>query len=940
MESIRISSEDNFGLCVWGTRIGYRDFVMKNIFLPGAEDSPWTALVGNKDPRGLFTTEQGMPYVYHIAYKKNLIAFTVFQHIFDNTRVGETGRNGFLALSLFYDNSYKLDFNVLLGIILPKVKELELKFIRQSVLSSSIDSAMKTYQWNLPSLSSLDTHKFKPNRDRSKVYHDLVYGLGTQVDRVRLLSILEWTYIYGREEGYFILPEKFTKRKEHKLPLLSTLEKYEALKITRRIEIKVASSKAHITLKNNRNVTLRAEVSPIKEGGLLRFEGPIEDADFPLAYYISEPYYDTQKIEISLKELIDGSNYFNIEPIILQERAYTSLAILDRMGKPLPDSDFVVIHKNGNVAIDPLSKIYEDDYPNWIDSTIKPMDKTLLKPYKIKKEDLLKGRVILEGAPKVDLKVRSQNGKLLKIDEDYTLWINKNDKHQTLLNLEMYESNQEIEIEIRSSKYGNIPKKVYSVETLLSPDFPGIELPKNEEFALVKVKVTDQFAYPVEDAEITLIGNGIRETFPTNQDGIAKKRISKSDNSKLNLYDCTMSIVKEGYEPILEGRYDPNPIFNLLTETTIIPIKGRLDSSGFKVKFNIDEQSFDGKMIVKRPKEENQKPSYHLEVELPKLEAELLRKKPVEVDLVKAPPKMKLKYREGSSLEMLMDRGIKIVKESDDIPMKWLIPILMFLILGFTGLFFFEDIQNNLKSTPDDNHAPQLTNGSIPPQNNKEGDKVTLDLTEYFTDEDKDDLTFKIDSLPNGLKVDDNGMIEGTLKKTSDSSRIYTVKVNASDENGGSFATSFKWTISSDEVKEEVIVKGSEGTDEMQKSIAEEERRNTIDSLKNNIAMEILTKDFNSTIAKTLTNWKNELVKLEAWESVSNEIGKERIELYKELAFKVDQVVNWKKYFVKEPVHSAYVKSYNEKNMKIVMSALCEAHNSNRNALTDAQREF
>ncbi|GGG05039.1 hypothetical protein GCM10010924_37030 [Rhizobium wenxiniae] len=97
-------------------------------------------------------------------------------------------------------------------------------------------------------------------------------------------------------------------------------------------------------------------------------------------------------------------------------------------------------------------------------------------------------------------------------------------------------------------------------------------------------------------------------------------------------------------------------------------------------------------------------------------------------------------------------------------------------------------------------NVEDLPAGEIPNQAFDDADDVTLDVSQFFTDADGDDLTFSADGLPDGLEMDADGNITGTL--TSDASQggangVYTITVTVNDgQPGGEITRAFTITIS------------------------------------------------------------------------------------------------------------------------------------------------
>ncbi|MEO0328860.1 MAG: putative Ig domain-containing protein [Pseudomonadota bacterium] len=90
------------------------------------------------------------------------------------------------------------------------------------------------------------------------------------------------------------------------------------------------------------------------------------------------------------------------------------------------------------------------------------------------------------------------------------------------------------------------------------------------------------------------------------------------------------------------------------------------------------------------------------------------------------------------------------------------------------------------------NDAPVLT-GTSPDYSFNEGDEVTIDLAQYFTDVDSGStVTFSAMGLPSGISVDPvTGQLTGSLPLNSSGNGPYTVTIFADDGNGGRISMSF-----------------------------------------------------------------------------------------------------------------------------------------------------
>lgn len=87
-----------------------------------------------------------------------------------------------------------------------------------------------------------------------------------------------------------------------------------------------------------------------------------------------------------------------------------------------------------------------------------------------------------------------------------------------------------------------------------------------------------------------------------------------------------------------------------------------------------------------------------------------------------------------------------------------------------------------------------------PPLNNRtndDADVISVDVSGSFEDLDGDTLTFTANGLPDGLTIDANGVITGTIDPDASqlNGGVYTVTVTADDGNGGTVDSVFTWTV-------------------------------------------------------------------------------------------------------------------------------------------------
>ncbi|WP_108811397.1 Ig-like domain-containing protein [Sphingorhabdus sp. Alg231-15] len=93
------------------------------------------------------------------------------------------------------------------------------------------------------------------------------------------------------------------------------------------------------------------------------------------------------------------------------------------------------------------------------------------------------------------------------------------------------------------------------------------------------------------------------------------------------------------------------------------------------------------------------------------------------------------------------------------------------------------------------NDAPDAT--IIPDRDSEDGDVVSADFGPLFSDPEGGVLTFSANNLPDGLSIDTNGLITGTID--ADASQVnggvYQVEITATDDGGLETIQSFIWTI-------------------------------------------------------------------------------------------------------------------------------------------------
>ncbi len=82
-------------------------------------------------------------------------------------------------------------------------------------------------------------------------------------------------------------------------------------------------------------------------------------------------------------------------------------------------------------------------------------------------------------------------------------------------------------------------------------------------------------------------------------------------------------------------------------------------------------------------------------------------------------------------------------------------------------------------------------------QTNDDADVISVDVSGSFEDLDGDTLSFTASGLPDGLTIDTNGVITGTIDPDASqlNGGVYTVTVTADDSNGGTVDSVFTWTV-------------------------------------------------------------------------------------------------------------------------------------------------
>ncbi len=98
------------------------------------------------------------------------------------------------------------------------------------------------------------------------------------------------------------------------------------------------------------------------------------------------------------------------------------------------------------------------------------------------------------------------------------------------------------------------------------------------------------------------------------------------------------------------------------------------------------------------------------------------------------------------------------------------------------------------------NNAPNTT-GSIADQSNFDADSPVLDVSVIFADVEGDSLSYSATGLPSGLSLNPiTGLISGTIDIDASqggpgSDGVYEVTITATDDNGESTTTLFRWAI-------------------------------------------------------------------------------------------------------------------------------------------------
>jgi VCBS repeat-containing protein len=85
---------------------------------------------------------------------------------------------------------------------------------------------------------------------------------------------------------------------------------------------------------------------------------------------------------------------------------------------------------------------------------------------------------------------------------------------------------------------------------------------------------------------------------------------------------------------------------------------------------------------------------------------------------------------------------------------------------------------------------------ALPDRGNFEGDKVSISISDRFSDPDGDPLTFSATGLPPGLSMDPvTGLITGTVAQGAAATGSFAVTVTVSDGNGGTVTVPFTYTV-------------------------------------------------------------------------------------------------------------------------------------------------
>jgi len=82
-------------------------------------------------------------------------------------------------------------------------------------------------------------------------------------------------------------------------------------------------------------------------------------------------------------------------------------------------------------------------------------------------------------------------------------------------------------------------------------------------------------------------------------------------------------------------------------------------------------------------------------------------------------------------------------------------------------------------------------------QTNDDADVISVDVSGSFEDLDGDTLSFTASGLPDGLMIDTNGVITGTIDPDASqvNGGVYTVTITADDGFGGTVDSIFTWTV-------------------------------------------------------------------------------------------------------------------------------------------------
>jgi len=86
----------------------------------------------------------------------------------------------------------------------------------------------------------------------------------------------------------------------------------------------------------------------------------------------------------------------------------------------------------------------------------------------------------------------------------------------------------------------------------------------------------------------------------------------------------------------------------------------------------------------------------------------------------------------------------------------------------------------------------------IADRNSEDNSGINLDLSPYFQDADGDALTFSVTGLPDGLHMNSEGIVEGTINHSASQGGeegSYSVQVTATDPEGQTATDTFIWTV-------------------------------------------------------------------------------------------------------------------------------------------------